>query len=510
MKVLIDTNIIIYREDNVEVKIELQELMKILQEEDYRIFIHPYSIQDVNNDNDDERRKVTLSKLNSYPHLNSPPSYIGDNDFILKIPNYDNLNSHDLIDLNILYSLYRHAVSFLITEDKKIHTWAENLGLETCYNIQDALETFKELTKKSEDISKPLPIKLIPLSNLKLEDSFFDSLRKDYDERIFNKWFLKKAEQGFKAYVYFNSNKELGAFLMLKKEYKELIKSKPNTIYKEKILKICTLKVTKLGNKLGELLLNISFNYAIKNGFDEIYLTHYIEDESDYLVSMIQKFGFIKSENYLEHNYTDKKEALFFKKLKIKNFNNSKDLRNIYFPSFFDGDETRKFIVPIQPKWHDRLFYDQRKQTFLREYYGEFIIEGNTIQKAYLSHTNCKQIREGDILIFYHSNKNQRITSVGTVDKIFYNVKSLSDATLIVGKRTVYNIEEIENLINAGPLTIILFKYHFPLPFKLTSKELVDKNIFKKPPQSIMQLEQEKYLKLKRETKIPLDFTHWN
>lgn len=505
---LIDTNIIIYREDHKELDADLQKLMPLLHQEEYSIYVHPASIQDINNDKDEQRKKITLSKLKSYPVLETPPDYISDREFIGQIPRYAELNSHDLIDLALLYSLYRHAVSYLITEDAKIHSWAKIFNLENCFEIQEAVDIFLELTAKPQDVFKPLPIKYLPLSNLKLEDPFFDGLKEDYDKILFEKWFNKKAEQGYKAYVYFFEDGSLGAFLMLKPEENEHISSKPTPIFKKKILKICTLKVSKNGNKLGELFLNFAFTYAIKNHFDEIYLTHFVK-ENDYLVTLIENFGFIKSQEYLEHPYTDKKEALFFKNLKTSESVSPSELRTQYFPSFYDGESVRKFIIPIQPHWHDRLFYDQRKQALLLEYWGEFCVEGNTIQKAYLTHSKCKQIREGDIVLFYHSNNDQRISCLGTVDNVFYNVSSVSEVSSLVGKRTVYTLKEIEELVADGPITVILFKYHFPLQRQLSSKELINKEILNGPPQSIMQLDNQKYIKLKREAKIPVEFTHW-
>ncbi len=429
-------------------------------------------------------------------------------EFTSKIPNFEKLNAHDIIDLRLFYALYKNAISYLITEDKKVHAWANIFGIESCYNISDALEFFRELTAKPEEVFRPIPIEKKPLHNLKLEDSFFDDLREDYGKDSFEKWYKKKAKQGNEAYVYLNSDKTLGAFLMLKEE-DELINSKPEVISKNKRIKICTLKVSKIRNKIGELFLNIAFNFAIKNEYDEIYLTHFIK-EDDYLVPLIEKYGFVKSKNYLEHDYTDKKEAIFIKKLKIDEDVEPEILRNQYFPSFYDGTKNRKFIVPIKPIWHGRLFPDLRKQTFLKEHEGEFCIEGNTIQKAYLCHSHCKQMKQGDLVLFYRSEQDQKITVIGSIDQVHYSIKNPEEVTKLVGKRTVYSLSEIKQLTDKKALTIILFKYHFPLPNQLKTSKLIDKKIIKAAPQSIIELNQSNYLRLKREAKIPIEFTKWD
>ena len=59
---------------------------------------------------------------------------------------------------------------------------------------------------------------------------------------------------------------------------------------KKKRVKINTLKVTRLGYKVGELFIKLSVGYAQENKASEIYLTHYTK-EQDSLVSLIQEYG---------------------------------------------------------------------------------------------------------------------------------------------------------------------------------------------------------------------------
>lgn len=510
MRILIDTNIIIHREDPKEISEELQKLLKIFNEEKYSLIVHPASIYDIKKDKDLDRQKITLSKLRTYVILENPPNYLNDSDFISKIPNYSNLNEHDIIDLQIFYALYKNAISYLITQDKKIYKWAQIFEIESCYNVLDALELFQNLITASEKVFKPIPIKYLPLHNLDLTDNFFDNLREDYGNNKFNDWFKKKSSEGEEAYVYINENGSLGAFLMLKEE-NEYINSKPNVISAKKRLKISTLKVSNYGNKIGELFLNLSFNYALKNNFDEIYLTHFLK-ENDRLIYLIEKYGFIKSPNYIEHNHTKEKEFIYLKQLKpskllVDNALNYDEIRNVYFPSFYDGNKNKKFLIPIKPVWHDRLFPELRRQSYLQEFTGEFIVEGNTIQKAYLSHSNSRLMNQGDVIIFYQSENDQRVTTIGTIDKIHYNISDSEIVAKLVGKRTVYSLDEINNMISSKPLTVILFKYHFPLPNQIKFKELKDKQIIISAPQSISELKQYKYLELKKQAKINIHLT---
>ena len=507
-RILIDTNIIIKREDNKETEPILQELLKILQENKNTIIVHPYSKQDIKNDTDKERRKIILSKIKSYPELESPPDYENDKEFIGKISNFENLKNNDLIDLQLFYSLYKNAINFLITEDKKIHKWSGNFKIKDCYDIKTAYEMFNNLYKESDEYNKPLSIKYKNLYNINLNDKFFDDLKSEYKD--FEKWFKQKTSEGKKAYVFYNKQNSLGAFLMLKKETNERINSVPEKIDKEKILKISTLKVTETGNRIGELFLKIAFDYCIKNNFDEIYLTHFEKDD-DSLIYLIEKYGFIKNENYLKHE--NKKEFIFLKNLKCPEKTNKEEIRKYYFPSFYDGLNTKKFIIPIQKTWHDRLFYDQRTNYNLKEFNSEFIIEGNSIQKAYLTNSKIKKINSGDILFFYLSGKSNgksKITSIGVVDDFHCDIKNLQDVLGICKNKLVFNKKEIEDLLSKQNLSIIIFKYHFNLKRKTNLSELIKNKILKSAPQSIIEIKNTEYNKLKEFVKIPDGFIHSN
>ena len=62
MRVLLDTNILIYREDNHILPSDLLELHKILNDLNAIIIIHPLSLEDIKKDKNEARREVTLSK----------------------------------------------------------------------------------------------------------------------------------------------------------------------------------------------------------------------------------------------------------------------------------------------------------------------------------------------------------------------------------------------------------------------------------------------------------------
>jgi len=494
MRVLIDTNIFIERENYHIIPENLRELLRILNILKVEILVHPKSIEEIRKDGNIDRREISLSKLQTYPLLQSPPDPNQDEKFLSKVG--PPTNERDSIDNSLLYAVLRDAVDFLLTEDKKIHDKALKLEIkDRVLSSAEALSIFKKSLPK-EKVRSPPAIKEVPVYKLNLNDPFFNSLKKEYPH--FEKWFKKISREGRKCWVYYKRNDSIGALLILKIE-NEYIDSTPPLPLRRR-LKICTFKVTYIGNKLGELFIKLSVEYCAKNNIDEMYLTHYTKKE-DYLVDLITEYGFFKAA-------TKDSEDVYIKKLipKPEDANDplvkdplSKPLNfsKKYYPSFYDGPAVKKFIVPIRPEYHNRLFVDYRKrQTTIPEHAGEFIVEGNTITKAYLCHSNINRISKGDILLFYRS-RDKVLTSIGIVENAIVS-RSKERIWRLVGKRTVYSIEEIEEMVKK-PTWAILFQFHFHFKKLLKLEELKKKKILKKAPQSIVRITHQKYLKIRRE-----------
>ncbi len=168
-----------------------------------------------------------------------------------------------------------------------------------------------------------------------------------------------------------------------------------------------------------------------------------------------------------------------------------------------------KFLVPIVPKYHERLFIDVKdRQTNIDEFLGKFIVEGNTLQKAYLCNAPTTQMKKNDLLVFYRTTKKQAVTSIGTIDSVHYELKNVDEIINYVAKRTVYSKLEIEKF--KKPLTVILFRFHFHFPSEISSEELIKKKIINGPPQTIIKLNHKNYVKLKRLSNIDNKFSIWN
>ena len=493
MRILLDTNIIILREDNKVIKEDLQILMRVIQKLDYKILLHPKSIEDINRDTDDHRRNITLSKFKTYDTLERAPDPKADLNFLGSIGSSKNEN--DVIDDFLLYSVYRNAVTFLITEDFGIHKKAKRIKLsERILNIIEALDLFKKELPK--EVILPPALQRTTMASLDVHDPLFDTLREDYPD--FNDWYAKKSRKGRDCWVYIRNNGSLGAVLIYKFE-NEIVPSKP-PLDKESRLKIATMKVSHVGHKIGELLLKLSFELAIKNNIPEIYLTHFTR-EIDYLVDLIEDYGF-KKVSIINRPWIDIPEDVFLKKIIIK----EEDILNLtpieiskkFYPNLYDGTEVRKHIIPIQPLYFERLYTDfHRRQTTIDEHLGQFIIEGNTIKKAYLSHSSSKKMNVGDILLFYRSEDVQSILSIGVIENVEYGMKEPTEILSMVGKRTVYTYAEIEE-ISKKATTVILFNHHFHFKKPVKYKKLLKEKILRGPPQSITEIEHEDYQKIKK------------
>lgn len=493
MKIIFDTNILIHIEDPKELSKSLQDLMKLFREHGHQIFIHPASLKDIDNDQDEDRKKIILSKLKGYPLIESPPKTTDD---FLSVVGLSS-KSNEINDTEILFAIQRNAADFLITEDYGLQKKAIRANLEDrVFSIDSALDYFKSLYARKV-ISHPL-LKEDYLHNLDIEDPFFDSLKEDYEDSKFRKWFKEKSIEGRKCWVY-KEDDEIKALLMLKEE-DEPIETSPQ-IPAGRRLKIATLKVNLSGFKLGELFLKMAFQYCINNQIFETYLTHF-RKEDDVLINLIENYGF-ESVGFLKQN----NEEVFLKKLIPVEKNLSPvETSKKYYPSFRDSPYVKKFLVPIMPDFHDRLFPDFSQGQMKITDYSEINIPGNAIKKAYLSHSAITKIRPGDILLFYRSHDQKEITSIGIVDREPVRTNTLDKVVAFVGQRSVYLHDEIKDMTQK-PVLVLLFRHHLNLPNPLDLNYLRNHKIIKDAPQSIMELNHNQYVAIKKGGKLDERFT---
>jgi len=386
------------------------------------------------------------------------------------------------------------VIDFLVTEDRDLHKDASTKDLDDrVLLVEEALQIFNSYINKDTKIV-PLPLKRKLVRDLNYDDHIFDTLKEEYKPG-FEDWFKKISTEGRKSWVYYRKDGTIGAILIYKLETESIEDSKSHLPERER-LKVSMLKVTYIEHKIGELFIKMAVDVSVKNSVDEIYLTHFTKP-NDPLAKLISEYGFNKIA--VKNNGED----IFVKKLMVEGDEAKRlspiEISKIFYPSFYDGDHVKKFVVPILPEYHNKLFTDfSRRQITLPEYADEFVVEGNTIKKAYLSHSNIKRMRRGDLILFYRSEDEQAITSLGVVEAVYTGVEDAGQILQLVGKRTVFSREEINKWVERSPVSIFLFRHHFHLMRSVDLDRLIDGQVIKAAPQSVMAISSEKYAQIKK------------
>ena len=500
MRFLLDTNILIGREDYKITPPDVQDMFRYGILAKIQFLVHSVSVQDIERDKNEQRREILLAKIKAYPLLESPclPDFNADPEFFQKI-GYPQ-KPQDYVDSTLLYSVYKNAVDFLISEDQRLHRKAKKLSIaRRVLHIDDAVSYFRNLLPKNK-VSAPPAVKNTYVHNLNIADRFFDSLKRQYPE--FEEWFENISRQGRKCFVFWRLDGTIGGLLIYKIE-EEPVEATPRFLPKKRRLKLCTFKVEHTGYKLGELFIKLAIEYSVVNRIDEMYLTCF-EKGNDRLIDLITEYGFIK------WGTNSRGESVFLKKLvpAIEDIHNLSpfEIDTRFYPTFYDGEKVNKYIIPIRPEYHERLFIEYPRTPTLWESVGEFIIEGNAIKKAYLCHSRIRAIKQADIIFFYRSHDMQKLTCMGIVHEVYPGLTEKHEIMKLVAKRTVYSEQEIAKIAKK-PTLVILFTLNFYLPESLELKNLIEMGIIRSAPRSILQISHDKYLKIKKESGIDVRFT---
>lgn len=490
MEVLLDTNILIHRESDAIVPESLRELERALNTEGHQLLVHPLSLQEIRQDPNEEQRAQAESRVETYARLSYPPSPSDSSDFRNIIPEGVDFNGQ--VDNMLLFAVYDDAVDFLVTEDREMHRKALELGIDDrVFDIDGGAEYF---TADPSPIHGPAAIERTTFGELDLSDPIFEPLKETYNG--FLTWAESKGDRP--AWVNYTEDDTIGALLILKPNETENIGTNP-PLGRDTRLKISTLIVgeSRWGSKLGELLISIAIREAINHELDQVYLTHYIEEE-DYLVDLIESYGFVHVSDKADG------EAIFLKRLTppVDADPDPVELSRQYYPSFYDGPAVDEFVIPIQPRFHAKLFTSYKKrQPRIGEYAGQSASEGNAIRKAYLSNSTTRKIEPGDILLFYRSQDEREITSLGICEDIRYGLEDPDKISKIVGKRSVFSDREIKELATS-PTTVLLFSWHFEFPTPITDTQLYENDVLQGPPQVMQQIDEQGYEYIRKEGDI--------
>ena len=459
-KILLDTNMMIYLLDDHILDEKISKLTKILYDSDkYVIAIHPNTIIEARKIKDENKKDIFISKLEVYKILESPPR--ATEDFNKQV---GCKNENDLIDNEMLYAVVRNCVSYFITNDKRLLKKAELLKLnDRVLSIDGAIEKFKQEEKVI--VETPVFIKKEYLYNMDLNDNFFTTLR--YDYKGFDEWFIKKQRKEEMAYVTMTKDNKVTSFLMLKEEDENedySVFEKPFNPAKR--IKVSTFKVSDTVKKIGECFIKIMVNEAIQKNVDEIYVTTFEKQES--LIYLLKQYGFnlFTYKNTPKSDDTIEREAIYVKNIKDKS----------QYP-YVQIKDQEIFIFPVIPKYHKLLFEDAEGsyQISIDDTQGKNT-SANAIKKAFISNAKRKNIKSGDIVLFYASHNRKAITTLGIVETAWNEFESQEEIFNIVRKRTAYDKEELKYVTKLDSV-VIMFKHYITFKNPITYDFLYNNGI---------------------------------
>lgn len=463
MKALLDTNIIIHREANKIVSQDIGILYRWLDRGQYTKCIHSATIEEVKKNPNKETVDLFLVKLESYEVIDIPSPL---QDEVKNVSEQLDTTDNDKVDTVLLNEVFVGRVDILITEDKKIHKKALELGIQDkVFTIDSFLE--KTFVEHPELVNyKVLNVQKLKFGKIDLNDTFFDSLKEDYVG--FDKWFIKKYDE--EAYITINSNNGmLLSFLYLKVEDENENYSNINPQFSPKRrLKIGTFKVISNGFRLGERFVKIIFDNALKNHVQEIYVTIYDKrPEQRRLIDLLEQWGFVL------WGTKDEGELVY-----VRDFSPKFDIENLKacFPYISKGKNA--YIVPIYPEYHTELLPDSILNTESPEEFIEDFPHRNCINKVYVSRAMEPYPSVGDILVFYRTGGYYKsvVTTIGEVLEVRTDFQDENDFILYCRKKSVYPEQALREVwrYSARKPFVVNFLYDYSFPHRINMKELID------------------------------------
>ena len=443
MRALLDTNILIHREARTAIRNDIGTLFKWLDLLKYSKCVHPDSLEEIKRHADPEVVWSFQVKLGSYDSLKT---LAPDTEAISAMRSTD-ATDNDTVDTSLLAEIAAQRVDVLISEDRGVHRKASSLSLShSVFTIDGFLE---KVTAEYPELSdyKVLAVKKARFGEIEVADPFFDSFRDDYED--FDLWFNRKADE--EAYVVRHDDGSMVAFLYLKREGRDENYSdiSPRFIPMTR-LKIGTFKVIANGYKLGERLLKIVFDNALANRVGAVYVTLYRKTaDHDRLARLLLDWGFVE---HGEKDSTGGPELVM-----VRGFAPQVDLDDPRrtFPYVSAG--SRKFIVPIYPRYHTDLLPDSVLNTENPEDVADSKSHRNALSKVYISRSLERNLQPGDIIVFYRTKDGgpahytSVVTTIGVVQSSEINIPDQDAFIAACRKRSVFSDAELLKHWNYKP-----------------------------------------------------------
>lgn len=465
MKALLDTNIIIHRETHRVVEQDIGLLYRWLDRGRYTKVIHPITIEEIQKFQDPEVVKSFGAKMESYERIELATRMAAEVQVLSDRVDRDENDRNDSILIN---EVYVGRVDILVTQDKKMHRKASELGIaDRVYNINSFLE--KVVSDNPDLVNyKVLNVRKRRFGEIDIKDPFFDSFKNDYPG--FEKWFIQKTDE----FAYVSQNDISGdvlSFLYLKSEDQhEDYRDIHPPFEPKRRLKIGTFKVISNGFRLGERFLKIVFDNALARKVDEIYVTIFNRtNEQKSLIQLLEQWGFIL--------HGKKGEELVY----VRPFDRRVNHHNLQHSFPFVDLSGQVLLVPIYPEYHTELLPDSILRTESPADFAEGVSYRNAINKVFVSRAIEKNVNAGDILVFYRTGGYHLsvVTTIGLVEEVVDNFQDKDDFIQQCRKRSVYSEQKLSEIwdYKKTPPFIVRFLYVYSFPHRINMATMIEHGI---------------------------------
>jgi len=455
MRILLDTNIVIHRENKRVSNYSVGHLFRWIDRLKHEKVIHPYTISEIQKYRDPETQDAISVKLESYEVLKTV--HQPDAEFLAQIAQPEK-NENDHIDNCLLYEVSLDHVDIFITEDRRLRNKAVPLGLsDRVFSINSFIS---KVTAENPNLIeyKALAVEKVYFGNVDVNDSFFDSFRGAYDG--FDHWFARKCDE--EAYICRSDDDRILGFLYLKTEgtsenYSDIEPQFPP----KRRLKVGTFKVESTGFRLGERFIKIIFDNALQRKVDEIYVTLFTDRvELLALEELLNRWGFVF--HGIKHNGEQEEKVL------VKHMHTMIDgaTPKLNYPNF--SYSCSKFILPIMPQYHTTLLPDSQLNSENRIDFLGREPHRYALQKVYISWASTNGAKPGDLILFYRmgvSGENKKYKSVvstlAIVDEIIENIRSEDELLSLCQNRSVFTVEELKEFWDKHRNNLKILKFIF-------------------------------------------------
>lgn len=474
MRALLDTNIIIHRENTKVTSYSIGKLFYWLDKLHYEKLIHPHTVSELRKYHNPQMQDLYDAKLDAYAQMKSiAPQSDQFKQLLADTPKTPN----DEIDNQLLCEVYCGRADILITEDRRMVAKAARIGIsERVFSIDSFI------TKASRDNPELIEYKALSVrqeyfGNVDVKDTFFDTFRAAYPE--FETWFAGKCDE--RAYICRSDKNDILGFLYLKTEDESEDYSDITPAFSQKRrLKVGTFKVESTGFRLGERFIKIIFDNAIERNLDEIYVTQFVDKpELQALYDLLIRWGFF------EHGVkrSNGKEEVVLVKCLGRYIEGENVISN--FPTL--KPDSKKTIMPILPQYHTALFPDSILNNEV-EYIAN-VPHRYALQKVYISWAPERDINPGDLVLFYRMGTtypkkySSVLTTVGVVDQIISAFSCEDDFLKQCQNRSVFSLNELKGFWQShrNNLKVLKFVYVKSLSKKLTLEYLWNHDIISPP-----------------------------